>query len=389
MNITYGFGQTPSSNTGSNSFLDNNNRPNISDSRPLPFEVVAKPKPKLTACVDWIQGVGCTDRQQFDFVLGEISNIFQDVFEIDDKPIFTGRTFQHCRRSPKGAKVAWNFIDNEVRRGDIDWWICLPATMLRGASTYLLRRFIGFLVDMGFKCTRIDLALDDYTKSLNKADFVTACDNEKHHGFQSYGEQWQVTAKKPKGWTFYMGSFGSDKLYRLYDKSVESDGEIDAFRLEGQYRDDYAKQIFGFLHTCSNSHETFLRTVTNVVCFLIDFFEGKRGKEKGKNKFVRSEFWQTFLDFAGAEKIKLGCGRVKSSLDRSITWIEKSVERTLATIEEYYEGLGQDFSEYLNSRLEAGRRKIRNTHQTQVKSALLQLGVNDSVTYTDVCNGYF
>ena len=388
MNIT-GFAQTTSSNTGSNSFFDNNNQPKTNTNRIFPFDVVDKPKPKLTACVDWIQGVGCTKPEQFDFVLGEIGNIFKDFFEVDDNPIFTGRNFQHCRRSPKGAKVAWNVIDAEMHRGDIDWWICLPATMLRGASTYLLRRFIGFLIDMGFKCTRIDLAIDDYTKSLNKSEFVSACDAKVQHGFQTYGEQWQVTAKKPKGWTFYMGSFGSDKLYRLYDKSVESDGEIDAYRLEGQYRDKFAQQIFGFLHTCSNSHETFLKTITNVVCGLIDFYEGKRGKETGKNKFVRCEFWQKFIDFVGAEKIELGCGRVKSSLDRSMTWVEKSVERTLATIEEFYEGLGQDFGEYLNDRLEAGRRKIRNTHQTQVKSALLQLGITDSISYQEACEGFF
>lgn len=385
MNITYGFGQTPSSNTGSNSFiLDNSNTPTASDS-PLPFDVVAKPKPKFTACVDWLQGVCVTKKSQFDFVIGEVGSIFRDVFEDDDKPKFTGRTFAHSRRSPKGATIAWNYLDGDR----VDWWLCLPATMLRGCGSFHLRRFISFLFDMGFKCTRIDLALDDYTKSLDKKAIESACDADLHHFFATYGEYYKKTRDKPKGWTFYMGSFESDKLYRFYDKSVESDGEIDAYRLEGQYRDDYAKQIFQFLNRLSNSHESFLKTITNIVCGLIDFYSGKAGKTSGKGKFERCPFWQEFIDFVGSVEIELTSGRDKSSIERSLNWVETSVERTLATIEEYYEGLGQDFAEYLHARLEAGRRKIRNVHKTIVKSSLLQLGVNESVSYTDVCNGFF
>ena len=389
MNITHGFAQTPSSNTGSPSFTLDNNQTTTENPRKFPFDVVSKPKAKLSACVDWLQGVGCTNPAQFDFLVGEIGNIFKDFFETDDKPIFTGRNFAHCRRSAKGGKIAWNYLDTDLRRGDIDWWLCLPASMLRGADTYQLRRFIAFLVEMGFKCTRLDIAIDDFTKSLDKLDFISACESDLHHGFKTYGEQWQVTSAKPKGWTFYMGSFGSDKLYRFYDKSVESDGEIDSYRLEGQFRDDYATQIFGFLHACGSTHDKFLKTLVNVVCGYIDFFAGKRGKETGKDKFVRCEFWQNFLDFCNSERIDLGCGRSKSSIERSLQWIEKSVARTLATIEEFYEGLESDFGEYLNGLLEAGRRKIRNPHQTQVKSALLQLGVTDSISYKDACAGFF
>jgi DNA relaxase NicK len=69
----------------------------------------------------------------------------------------------------------------------------------------------------GFKPTRIDLAIDDYTKSLNWKQFDSAYDAGQAHGFVV------VVLQLPKnysdnGFTFY-GSKGSDKLYRFYDKN--------------------------------------------------------------------------------------------------------------------------------------------------------------------------
>ena len=382
MNTSYGFGQTPSSNTGSNSQTLVKDSPSTT---PLvfPFDVITKPKPKFSVCVDWLQGVACTSPAKFDFVIGEIGNIFKDCFGVEDKPFFSGRKFTHSRRSPKGSIIAWNHVDNDIRRGDIDWWLCLPATMLRGCDVGLLRRFLKFLFDMDFNCTRIDLAIDDYTKSIEKDVFIQACDNDLHHGFHTYGEQWQKTRAKPKGWTFYMGSFGSDKLYRFYNKSVESNGEIDSYRLEGQFRDTNAKMIFNHIVQQPKSDRNFLQEIANITYSLIDFYSGNRDKKE------RLDWWENFRNLIKASDVEIGSGRSKTSIEKSMQWLEKSVIRTLATVEEYYDAIGQDFTEFLNTSLESGRRKIRDVHKTIVKSALIQLGVNDSVSYVDACNGYF
>lgn len=381
MNIT-GFTQTPSSNTGSNSQtlgIDN-----LPTSPPIfSFAAITKPKPKFSVCLDWLQGVACTSPDKHNFIIGEIGSIFKDCFGIDDKPFFSGRNFAHSRRSPKGAIIAWNHIDTEMRRGDIDWWLCLPASMLKGCDVGLLRRFLKFLFEMDFKCTRIDLAIDDYTKSIQKDTFIQACDSDLHHGFQTYGEQWQKTRKKPKGWTFYMGSFGSDKLYRFYNKSVESNGEIDSYRLEGQFRDTNANMIFNHLVQQPKNDKAFLRDIASVTYSCIDFYSGERDKKE------RVEWWENFRDLVKASDIEIGCGRSKTTIEKSMEWLEKSVIRTLATVEEFYEATNQDFAEFLNASLEAGRRKIRDVHKTIVKSALIDIGVNDSVSYQDVCNGYF
>lgn len=382
MNITHGFARTPSSNTGS---LGLALGVDILPPSPVvfPFDVIVKPDPKFSVCVDWLQGVACTSPSEFNFILGEIGNIFKDCFGIEDKPFFSGRKFSHSRRSAKGAIIAWNYVDNDMRRGDIDWWVCLPAAMLRGCDIYLLRRFFKFLFEMDFKCTRIDLAVDDFTKSIEKQSFIDACDHDFHHGFDSYGEQWQKTRAKPKGWTFYMGSFGSDKLYRFYNKSVESAGDIDSYRLEGQYRDGNAAVIFNHLVLQPKDDVCFLQDIASIVCSHIDFYTGEK-----ENK-VRLDWWQDFLDLLKSSHLKLGSGRSKTTLERSFEWLEKSVIRTLATVEQFYEQTGQDFAEFLNASLERGRAKIRDVHKTIVQSALFDLGVTDSISYKDACDGYF
>jgi len=374
-----GFGQAPSSNTGSVTTLTTD-EPQRTFPQILPFEIKPKTDADFSTKLDWLQGVAITSRSEFDFMIGEISSICKDVFANDDKPKFSGRTFAHSRRSPKGGMIAWNYLEN----GAVDWWLCLPAQMLSSAPVFLQRRLLKFLLNMNFKTTRIDLAIDDFTKSLLKQDFVDACDNDLHHGFQTYGEFWRKTRAKPKGWTFYMGSFGSDKLLRLYDKSVESNGELDCYRLEAQYRDTTCNSIVTWL-VMAESDKKYLQVIGNIVVNSLDFYSGKEGKED----FERCVWWQEFRDKLDASDIKVVSGRAKTSIEKTVDWIEKSVERSLATVEEYVLALGQDFTEWLYARLESGREKIRDPHRALVKSALLQLGVNDSVSYDDILNGYF
>ena len=254
--------------------------------------------------------------------------------------------------------------------------------MLRGCDVHLLRRFLKFLFQMDFKCTRIDCAIDDFTKSIEREQFIDACDNDLNHGFQTYGEQWRKTRAKPKGWTVYLGDYGSDKLYRFYNKAVESDGEIDSYRLEGQFRDGNAQVIFNHL-VHGKDDCSFLQDIASIVCNGIDFYSGDK-KDK-----VRLDWWENFRNLVKSSDLKLGCGRVKTTIEKSMEWMEKSVVRTMATVEEFYDSTGQDFGEYLNHCLELGRSKIRDVHKTMVKSALAQIGVCDSVPYSEVINGFF
>jgi len=383
MSLSHGFGQALSSNTGLP--CEDNLEPPLNPLKTLPFEVIAKPKPEFEAFIDWLSGTCTTHRQQFDCIKGEIANIFKDVWDSEDNPKFSGRQFAHSLRSPKGAWIAWNYLQDDC----VDWWFSLPATMLKSCPTYLFRRFLKFLVDMNFNPTRIDVTIDDYTKSLTPDLFKQAIKSNFHHGFKKASGFADISPldEFETGWTIYLGKSGqwrSDKVYRFYNKAVESKGTVDSYRLEGQFTKGYCKGIIEHLVNCPDDKQ-FLAMVANICVNGIDFYEGT----KCRDDFKRLEWWEDFRNKVFATDLKVSAGSVRSTLDRTMTWIEKSVERSLATIEKYYQGLGMDFPEWLYARIEAGRRKIRSIHDTQVKSALLQLGICDSVSYDDIINGYF
>lgn len=354
---TLGFGQTPRSNTGSS--------------------------PSFVSKVDWLQGLLSLTSSQLTTVIGELSHIFKDTFADDAGYLFSGRSFEHHRVSDRGCRIAWNIklpddgCDDRHYLGEsvIDCWLMLPAKFLNGCeSTFQLRRFISMLSDLNFKPSRIDLALDDFTKSLTWQNFDDARKAGQAHGFikgrltSSFGD------KLGDGFTYYMGSPSSDKLYRFYDKNVESNGEIDSYRLEGQYRDDWCKSIWSFLvQAADDSDIGFHRTIVNCVCSCIDFYD---------NDHVSLKWWSDFKHSLKFEGVNVTCGRVKTTVEKSIEWVEKSVETTLAMIENFCDRTTTDFGEWLSARLESGRSRLRSVHNNRVDSACKVLSeISSSINF--------
>jgi hypothetical protein len=341
-----------------------------------------------------LQGLLRLTPLQFQTFIGEISNIFKDLFASDAGYFFSGRTFYHHRVSDRGGRIAWNILDfvssqdgdrHQLDERIIDCWFCLPAQLLNGCeSTFALRRFISLLSEFGFKPSRIDLALDDYSKSLTWQNFDDARKAGQAYGFKKGRLTTSFGNVLGDGFTYYMGSSGSDKLYRFYDKNVESNGDIDCHRLEAQFRDDWCKSVWASL-LLADTDKKFHQTIVDCVCQPIDFYD----VDECSGEKIPLKWWSDFKEAVSFQGVHLSCGRIKTSIERSLEWVEKSVERTLATIETYYERIEQDFGEYLNARLEAGRRKIRSVHETQIKSALLQIGVTDFISYKDACAGFF
>ena len=353
MTITnLGFGKkksTPSSNTGSSLLFSSR--------------------------IDWVQGVLKLTSPQLDTLIGEISNIFKDTFAADGGYLFSGRSFQHHRVSDRGCRIGWNILicdrddnsDDSLRHhlGDrnIDCWIMIPAKLLNGCeTTFSLRRFLTMLDNWSFKPTRIDLAIDDYTKSLTWQNFDDARRAGKAYGFKKSRIVSSFGDALGDGFTYYMGSTGSDKLFRFYDKNVESLGETDAYRLEGQFRDDWCKSVWRCLLT-SDTDRKFHETIVNCVCTPIDFYDDSTGEK------ISLDWWSNFKQSVKAKGINLVCGRVVTSLEKSMEWVEKQVETTLAMIEDFCDRSTTDFADWFNKRIESGRSRLRSVHKNRVDSA--------------------
>jgi hypothetical protein len=340
MNITQGFGQTPISNTGST----------------IGF----------TSRVDWLQGTAKISPVKFELLFTHLTEIFSDTFAPDAGYMFSGRKFDHHRVSDRHSRVAWNILEN----GDIDFWLMLPAKFLVGCSQVAtFRHFLQILDNFSFKLTRIDLAIDDFTKSLTWQHFDLAYDSGTSHGFRECGLTTSKKEKKQNGFTFYMGSKRSEKLYRFYDKSIESGGEIDAYRLEAQFRDEWCRSIWSIL-LAANTDKEFHRAIVNCVCSPIDFYQEVL-QEDNTVKKVPLQWWADFKKLVKSDGIFLSCGRVKTSIDSTMQWVEKQVETSLAMIEEYMNTTSDSFFDWFMARLASGKRRLTSIHVNRVQSAYL------------------
>lgn len=322
---------------------------------------------KFSSRIDWLQGTVKLFPTRFERFCGELTEIFRDTFAPDGGYWFSGRTFDHHRVSDRGARVAWNILEN----GDIDCWFMLPAKFLAGCDHIsTLRHFIQILNAIAFKPTRVDLAIDDFTKSLTWQHFDSAYDSGFSHGFRECGLSTSKKERKQNGFTFYMGSKRSEKLYRFYDKSIESGGEIDAFRLEAQFRDEWSRSVWSVL-SAAKTDKQFHRAIVNCVCSPIDFYE--EVLQEGTNIIKRNnlDWWTDFKMLVQADGISLCCGRVKTSIESTMEWVEKQVETSLAMIENYLDKTSDSFFDWFMARLANGHKRLTSIHVNKVESAYL------------------
>jgi len=166
-----------------------------------------------------------------------------------------------------------------------------------------------------------------------------------------------------------MGSKRSEKLYRFYDKSIESGGEIDAYRLEAQFRDEWCRSIWSIL-LAANTDKEFHRAIVNCVCSPIDFYQEVL-QEDNTVKKVPLQWWADFKKLVKSDGIFLSCGRVKTSIDSTMQWVEKQVETSLAMIEEYMNTTSDSFFDWFMARLASGKRRLTSIHVNRVQSAYL------------------
>lgn len=104
-----------------------------------------------------------------------------------------------------------------------------------------IKPVLEYLLQNNCTISRLDIAFDDESKTFYPRDFHRYWDN---HQVQSPCHSYSFCGGK--GSTFYVGC-RANKLLRIYDKEVESKGEIKAIRYEielhQRYADDVVKMI--------------------------------------------------------------------------------------------------------------------------------------------------
>jgi hypothetical protein len=270
-----------------------------------------------------------------------------------------GRVFSHCVSTPcNGARLAYNINPS----GTFDVLLTLSGELLSSQPATVIRELIGVMKDMGFGCTRIDLAIDDYSKSISFEEVSSAVDNKNLKFFQ-VGHVYKGLGNK-KGFTVGLGSRSGDRYGRFYDKEVESAGRIKSYRLESELKGNIARDTFDRLAECACfDDELWLNTVASFCLGTFEFID--RAADTCVSRCPRLPWWQSFIDKVVAFPVRFIQRRPVCTVRNSMNWVQRSVAVTLATLRE---ALGDiKFSDWVSRTVNKAECRMKSRHQVMIE----------------------
>jgi len=279
---------------------------------------------------------------------------------------------------------------------------------LESLKNFDWNRFLGHLVFLGVKFTRIDIAIDQQKyfdcnriKRYLKTDRVCTrfrkygetstsyigsselcgktiyfgsrfdCNRIKRYlktdrvctRFRKYGETSTsyIGSSELCGKTIYFGSRKSEIFIRFYDKGLESDGQIEGTRLEIVLRDDKANEfVFQYLNKENFYNLTYL--TSKVINYYLRFIKCDATR---KERCSIANWWSDFINTV--EKLSLGKGNEVVTLDRICRWFEKQVSTSLKLI---IETKGIEYVDEMVKKAKLSNRQNEMIKQFKLKGAI-------------------
>ena len=276
---------------------------------------------KASISVDWLQGTIPFERM--DLLFSYLSDLCETQPEIYNH----GLMGYQCSAEwhPFGIKVMWDA--ERVARNFHANRICIQLTgqSLAGFPPSSLMQFMHDMsVKFWLKCSRIDLAFDDFEKIIRPAEVAEYANQGSYKGFRKHRpviEQRRDGELLGEGIYFgTRGKSGGGKYLRCYGKDIESNGETDSIRWEVEFSKEKANRVFFDLAMAQNLPD-FATMISLFIGGAIDFIE--RGSSGKYSKIDRLAFWEQILHHLGAATIR--CPEPDGSIEKTIGWFERSV----------------------------------------------------------------
>ncbi len=260
-------------------------------------------------------------------IVTNIEKAFDDRVVIHpDKAITHGRKWDgHSSGSLRGLRFYWQRPDFG-KPGQLCVYVSGRAlAQVEQSSVKALFQKLHRIYN--FDCTRFDAALDDYSKIVSFEQVLQAIRDKNYARVSKFRElrSYSDDDEQP-GLTIYMGSTSSDKMLRMYDKSVESKGEKDCYRWEAQFRRFKANVVFHewLSPDCDENY------LASIVVGCVDFLDKSSG-DHHVDRLPLLPWWEEFLFFVG-QGTRIPCKKVVASLQKVVDWIGNSVAPSLMRI---------------------------------------------------------
>jgi hypothetical protein len=279
----------------------------------------AKSQAGIVIGFGWLQG---------SFPSKHVSDVLQRLREEFGDPV-AGRGLFYRSASmefPFSVRVAYDEEEGVV--DDVGKAVlAVPASALESLAVERQRNLVGFLRLLGFHGTRLDASADDCERSiLPRQVFEEGREKRKVCGFKAEKARimiGEIGYKGRSGDTAYFGrrgNEGSGRCVRVYEKSVESEGEIDAVRWEVEFADGCAAKAFEYLATASGDAD-FVSRLAALVTGSIDFREKDKGYGNGTlDSMPQAEWWRKLVERIG-EAYRVVYKRAPSTLSGISRWM--------------------------------------------------------------------
>jgi len=227
---------------------------------------------------------------------------------------------------PGGAKVWWD------APGRDDVHVSLPGQACGVAGEVRLRGYLRHAMAAGGVATRLDLAMDDYDRIASPGDVLRALQgpdrvtHARHYLTQQGG---RVGSSELTGATVYLGAPSSRQRLRVYDKGLESGGEMDCVRWELQSRKEAAVTMANVL-----ADQDWGQVMASRLVGFVDFREVAAHSEMEKRPRVS---W--FQELVGlVEKASAYLPKAVRTVEEAVEWLGRAVGPTLAVAMSFWKG---------------------------------------------------
>jgi hypothetical protein len=278
-------------------------------------------RPSMSAKVDWLSlSFQVAGSKRLDKLIETIQdrygiNIYFDKYKTQDT--YAGR--YQSFSGTLGCSFSYSGFDsNDICNARFT----IPGQLLADRRTWHTKSLCRYLSHkFGAVCTRIDLAVDDYTRQLNYDKIIEASKNKDVVGVRT-GKTIESWGSKTSGRTVYCGARTGAKYARFYTK-----GEFDRFEIE--YKQGLATSIFcDYISDYSPSSSWILSSI------LRSSIKFVTKRDKNLSRATNCDWWDSFQDrILGSEHI-FPPAKPRPSLDRTLKWIHRSCSKSLLLMRE-------------------------------------------------------
>ena len=224
-----------------------------------------------------------------------------------------------------------------------------------------MREFLRYIDSSPFPNTRkrgrpvrVDLALDDAQRVVQVSQVAAALKGPEAVSCARKGREmmgFNVGSPEVTGETVYLGSTSSQRRLCVYDKMMESGGQVDSVRWELRFKDEAAQRLMLLGLVDSDWGELF---ASQLVSF-VDFRDPESHSEVEKR--TRLPWYQRLVGLA--EKATASLPKPAQTVQDVLDWLDRSIGPSLATVVDFFGGSLNVLTSIINS----GRERRRPKHR--------------------------